>query len=118
MPAGQPVTSEVLAALDHGERPLHRVTGGDFVAAIAPGRAFFVSNTGFIGFLPSNAREGDEIYVFKGARVPFVVRRIVGRNFALPGKYFTFIGECFVYGIMHGEVMEDLPDVSELITLI
>ena len=66
-------------------------------------KRFFVDEGGWIGLAPSGALEGDEICLFLGAQVPFVVRK---RG---DGKY-RFIGECYVHGIMDGELMEAATD--------
>lgn len=67
------------------------------------GRAFFVSTTGFMGLVPKDAVPGDEVFIFLGADVPFVVRK-------LQNGFFKFLGECYVYGLMHGEAMEGLAE--------
>jgi hypothetical protein len=66
------------------------------------GRAFFVSTNGFMGLVPQNATAGDEICILFGLATPFVIRR--------QGGHFRFIGECFVYGLMDGEAIEELPE--------
>ncbi|KAH8600221.1 heterokaryon incompatibility protein-domain-containing protein [Bisporella sp. PMI_857] len=42
--------------------------------APGPGRAFFVSTTGFIGLCSKDTIPGDEIYILLGAATPFVIR--------------------------------------------
>ena len=57
-----------------------------------------------MGLVPRTAQVGDEICVFLGGYVSFVVRRIHGK------EEFELVGECYVHGIMDGEVMQmDLP---------
>ena len=77
---------------------------------IAFGRAFFISRTGFMGLAPKAALPDDEIVLFLGARIPFVIRRSGNRNWNL-------IGECYVYGLMFGEAMEGL-DVERMEDLV
>jgi hypothetical protein len=72
-------------------------------------RAFFVSDSGFMGFAPRAALPGDAVCVLHGATTPFVLRRDGG------GGYWKLLGECYVFGIMNGEVMEELPAAEELI---
>ena len=52
---------------------------------------------------PSNMQPGDLICVFLGGPVPWVIRQ--------DGEEYVLIGECYVYGLMDGEVMdtEHLP---------
>jgi hypothetical protein len=67
------------------------------------GRAFFVSSTRFLGSVPKDTMVGDTIYIFLGAKVPFVVRRKEDDTFRL-------IGECYAFGLMHGEAMEGFSE--------
>lgn len=68
----------------------------------AIGRAFFVSAEGFMGLAPRDTRAGDQIYIFLGANIPFAVRKREDMT-------FTFLGECYVFGLMHGEAARDCP---------
>ncbi|PMD31301.1 hypothetical protein L207DRAFT_519556 [Hyaloscypha variabilis F] len=70
--------------------------------APAPGRAFFIATTGFIGLCPKDTQPGDVIYIFLGGATPFVVR-------VLDDGDIKFVGECFVLGLMHGEAVEGRP---------
>ncbi|KAE9373955.1 HET-domain-containing protein [Stipitochalara longipes BDJ] len=90
-------TQEELDAL------LPPVIRAGLVEGLALGRAFFVSNDGFIGLVPQDAETGDEIVLLFGLTTPFVVRRQAS-------GHFTLVGECLVHGIMDGEAMEGLPE--------
>ncbi|KAF2267480.1 hypothetical protein CC78DRAFT_416448, partial [Lojkania enalia] len=59
-------------------------------------RRFCVTEGGLIGAVPVSAALGDELFVLKGANVPFVLRR------GVEGRY-KLVGECYVHGIMRGE---------------
>lgn len=50
------------------------------------------------GLGPSGAENGDKVCVFHGCSVPVVVRQVK--------HYCVLVGECFVYGIMDGEIMK------------
>jgi hypothetical protein len=65
-------------------------------------RRIFISEAGFIGLAPDNAQVGDEIEVFCGASVPFVVRPCL--------EYCNLIGDCFVGGYMKGEAFDRVED--------
>jgi hypothetical protein len=67
--------------------------------AVAGQRRFFVDEGGWIGLAPKWALEGDNICLLFGGNVPFVLR---DRG---DGKY-QFVGECYVHGIMDGEIMK------------
>ena len=60
----------------------------------------------YLGLFPQGAQVGDHVCVFTGACVPFVIRRHETEN-----KY-QLIGECYVHGIMDGEVA-DMNDVQK-----
>lgn len=50
-----------------------------------------------VGLAPPNAEAGDLICIFFGCSVPVVLRR--------KGENFTFVGECYVDGVMNGEAV-------------
>jgi len=64
------------------------------------GWRFIITERGFAGLVPGNARVGDIISVFCGASVPFLMRASQLRHGAQ-----RLVGECYVYGIMEGESM-------------
>lgn len=53
----------------------------------------------YIGLVPRSTQVGDYIAVFKGGRVPLVIRQ--------RGLKWQLIGDCYVHGIMRGEVYDD-----------
>jgi hypothetical protein len=63
-------------------------------------RRFCVTRKGYIGLVPIETKTGDEIAVFDGATVPFVLRQAEKGDGA-----FYLIGECYVHGIMKGEAL-------------
>ncbi|KAN0113241.1 HET domain containing protein [Hyaloscypha variabilis] len=86
-------------------------------------RKFFVSTEGFLGLGPLDMCPGDELYLVQGARVPFVLRKyslsdeLPRETFCLPGPVFTLIGNCYVHGIMFGEIYDKRDIVFEDIIL-
>ena len=72
-------------------------------------RAVFVTHSGFVGVGPKALQKGDIIVVPLGASVPFVLRKAERK-----GRY-TLVVDCFVHGIMYGEVMK-LLDSCEVTT--
>jgi hypothetical protein len=66
-------------------------------------RLLWTSN-GHVGLGPLDAEIGDQICVFYGGQVLYVIRE----NEQKPG--YTFIGECYVDGLMDGEAFELLQD--------
>jgi hypothetical protein len=71
----------------------------------ATNRRFFITEQGQIGLAPKEARRGDTICVLFGCSVPVVLRE--------KQDIFTFVGECYVDGLMHGEAV-DLADQGKL----
>jgi len=59
-------------------------------------RAMFSTNNGYVGMAPKGSRVGDQVAIFEGGSVPFIIRRW-DRNWQV-------VGACYVHGCMHGEV--------------
>ena len=83
-----------------------------FFAAISRvlyGRTFMASTTGLMCLGPEETQAEDVIFVAMGADVPFVLRPQEDGN-------FKFVGECYVHGIMDGELFrsEANPTVQEV----
>jgi hypothetical protein len=60
-------------------------------------RCFFTTVHGWIGIGPYNTKPGDFCAVFPGGDLPFVLRNEGGEQ--------VLIGDCYLHGIMHGELM-------------
>jgi WD repeat-containing protein 55 len=82
-----------------------------FEAAVK-GRKFGTTSKRYIGLFPRGTRPGDQIGVLLGGHIPFVVR-----PWRTSGS-FQLIGECYVHGIMDGEVMQMTNLKKEEIQLI
>ncbi len=82
----------------------HRIhetgTFGNAIGGCISSRSVCVTRDGYLGCVPSSARIGDEIFVLIGSQTPFVVRQAIQK-----GKY-EIIGECYMHGMMDGEVLE------------
>ena len=70
------------------------------------GRRFITTTHGRIGLAPPDCKEGDLIYVFLGATVPHVLRPDVAG--ASETSTFSFVGDCYLHGIMNSEVLDML----------
>jgi hypothetical protein len=73
----------------------------------------FVTKTGLVGQGHTETRVGDQVWVFRGGRVPFVVRPRRGEG----EDGYTFVGQCFVQGVMRGEVASRKDLVQKTISL-
>ncbi|KAF4980028.1 hypothetical protein FZEAL_3890 [Fusarium zealandicum] len=64
---------------------------------------FFVASDGRFGLCPWGSKEGDVIVLLHGGKVPYLLRPAKGRD---ADSTFELVGECFVEGIMHGELFQ------------
>lgn len=74
-----------------------------FSQSLLLGRApmsIFITDGGAIGVGPPNLEKDDAICILYGGPVPYVLRPT-----STPEKY-TFIGDCYVHGWMHGEAFQ------------
>ncbi|KAK5659658.1 hypothetical protein OQA88_866 [Cercophora sp. LCS_1] len=79
-------------------------TALEFAERFADAKAC-ATQRGYVGIVPGTAEVGDVVAVLRGSAVPFVIKK------SDKGGYYTFLGECYVHGIMHGlalSVMQDL----------
>jgi hypothetical protein len=74
----------------------------DNVTGIAHGRLLFLTELGYVGLAPAASIIGDEIVSLFGGKVLYMTRRV--------GERFRFIGECYVLGLMHGEILDGLDE--------
>ncbi len=58
-------------------------------------RAFFTTDSRYLGFGPNCTAAGDQIFLLIGSDVPFILRPA--------GEKFELVGACYVHGIMYGE---------------
>jgi hypothetical protein len=62
-------------------------------------RRFAVTEKGYIALVPGCAIEGDQVCVFLGSGVPYILRP------ASEGR-FLLVGDAYIHGIMDGEALE------------
>ncbi|KAK5655057.1 hypothetical protein OQA88_5956 [Cercophora sp. LCS_1] len=77
-----------------------------------PHRRLYVTVAGFLGVAPANVRRGDEVWLIRRARVPFILRHREGRSV----DEFTLVGETYLHGGMNGELVD--PEVGVGVTSI
>jgi hypothetical protein len=63
--------------------------------AFIQGRQFGRTSLGFIGLVPVAAKVGDQVGLFAGCRVPYVLRR--------SGQGYGIVGDAYLHGVMNGE---------------
>lgn len=69
-------------------------------------RSAFSTSNGWIGIGPDNMKAGDVIVLLSGGDIPHVLR-LCGCK-----EHYELIGECYVEGIMYGEMMNALQKES------
>ena len=67
-------------------------------------RCLFSTTEGRIGVCRQTCEVGDELWLLEGGAVPYVLRRYRGEDGEETSGY-TFCGECYVHGIMDGELV-------------
>lgn len=61
-------------------------------------RCFVRSAEGSYGLCPRDTVQNDRLVLLQGAKVPLVLRP--------SGQNWTLVGECYIYGAMHGEIWD------------
>jgi hypothetical protein len=68
-------------------------------------QTFFITRSGYIGIGPAQTRDGDQVWVFNGGNVPFVMRKLETEK--MECLQLTLTGDAYVHGIMDGEATID-----------
>jgi hypothetical protein len=69
------------------------------VLSATTGNRFVITENGYMGLVPSQAKVGDRICVLHGGATPFVLRN--------ESQGYRLIEACFVHGIMDGETIKN-----------
>ncbi|TVY16431.1 Heterokaryon incompatibility protein 6, OR allele [Lachnellula arida] len=70
-------------------------------------RLAFLKPAGWLALVPKTTRKDDSLYIFEGAKIPFIVRR-------RRRQQFEVVGPCFVHGIMNGNLFVQGKKMSRL----
>ena len=93
--------------------------GGYVVKDMAVGchdPCFFHTPEGYRGLCPPMAQLGDMVVILEGGQVPYLLRPRLqtkttdGDTTAFLNQQYTFIGECFLQGFMHGRAVDEQKD--------
>jgi hypothetical protein len=69
-------------------------------------RCLFATKGGYTGFCLETCRVGDEVWLLEQGPVPYILRPVQGSvSDNQPPKY-RFCGECYVHGVMEGELVK------------
>lgn len=78
-------------------------------SVVLPRRRLFSTTLGMVGLGPMSIMEGDHVCIFKGARVPLIVRQRPLRT------SLEFIGEAYLGGHIYGELEENNYPVQHIV---
>ncbi|KAL7919785.1 hypothetical protein ACQKWADRAFT_300420, partial [Trichoderma austrokoningii] len=70
----------------------------------------FITDDGRLGLGPRNIRPGQELWIVGGCRIPVILDPLPKASEEELDVSLTFHSECFVYGIMSGEAVEERGD--------
>ena len=74
-----------------------------------PEYAFCKTTRGYVGLVPHASSDMDEVFMFQGFDLPFVLRPIG----PIPGLY-RFVGGCYLHGLMKGEAWKLGQTLSDI----
>lgn len=82
------------------------------------GRSLASTERGYFGLVPDRAQPADVVCCLLGSGVPFVLREVKTSRRG-ERKYFTLVGEAYIYGLMDGEALAkvDLAEAAERVAL-
>ncbi len=96
-----PHDSEARQNAQDSARPENILRVGRFSQAtrMSYERRFCVTRDGYVGIVPPLTEVGDQICIFYGIDTPYTVRQ--GQSL----EKFALVGECYIHGMMDGELM-------------
>lgn len=82
-------------------------------------RNFFVTEKGYMGLGPCSMKKGAEVSLLSGAELPMVLMKSRPQSAEKerlegPEPSFSVVGECYVYGIMDGQIGSDASNWQEI----
>jgi hypothetical protein len=113
------VLNDTIAWINKLQEFPERLRNGSFDTNLSTNRVLFIAED-YQGLGPEAMECGDVVCILLGGRTPFVLRPTDGRLSTEPSSQttfpglvdvkYSFIGECYVDGVMHGEAMKDTKD--------
>lgn len=85
---------------------------GSNMLTFSSSRVVFKTDNGLIGLGPDYMSEGDEVWDLVGGDVPFLLRQGTSDSKHEDGRRYRLIGECYVHGIMSGELWDEETEQS------
>ncbi|KAL1649111.1 hypothetical protein SLS58_001683 [Diplodia intermedia] len=90
---------------------------GSNMLTFSSSRVVFKTDDGLVGLGPDYLAEGDEVWDLVGGDVPFLLRQEPSDSDHGAGRRYRLVGECYVHGIMSGELWKDGSDQSQIPSL-
>ncbi|CEI61900.1 unnamed protein product [Fusarium venenatum] len=103
-------SSEESRASEEGNLAQRSRSYAELLTGTLEGWRFVNTEEGRCGVVPPDAQVGDEVLIVGGGNVPFLFRKSTKRQ----GSY-QLVGECYVDGIMQGEVFDEDKDINQKI---
>lgn len=88
----------------------------DFVDKSLPSECFSATKRGYVGWMPEKARKDDELWVFNGCPVPFVLRPANDRQ--EDERAYRLVGDCYLHGLMRPEASARIAGETQQIKLV
>lgn len=85
------------------------------LVSVTYGRAMFQTLQGYLGLCGPKTQEGDEVWILKGGKVPFVLRPCYNDSHSLqdcPPDWYKLVGDAYLHGYMDGEIVKDGPSYT------
>jgi hypothetical protein len=73
------------------------------VCGMVLNNAFFITKSGYLGIGPPGTQLGDQVWIFHGGKVPFVMRSATEYGDSYGHDKLLLVGDAYVHGIMDGE---------------
>ncbi|KAI0133042.1 HET-domain-containing protein [Hypoxylon sp. NC0597] len=122
-------------AIYHGEAPVDLPYGIDHSIGLV-GSVMFLTESGMVGIGPAKCQSGDEVHVFRGSKVPYILRpetpaRLDGSRVrdgaedrisvttsrsSIPS--YSVIGDGFLHGVMDGEAEQNNLEGFQTVDLV
>jgi hypothetical protein len=71
-------------------------------------RCFILTEDGRLGMAPRETRKEDSVVIFPGCEVPLILRKS-------KRKTYTLIGDCYISGVMDGEVFDCKHEFTDIL---
>jgi hypothetical protein len=88
------------------------------MGAVCANRMFVRTKRGTMALIPQLARVDDIVFIPLGAQTPFIIRKRAEERDVNTGKMrevYELVGECYVHGVMNGEMMSELVRAEDLL---